>query len=201
MELIRKHWHIIAGLACVVLLGLMYYWRQPTTPVIHTPERTSLTASEPATPEQTPPPPPTDLVVHIEGAVAQPGVFTLPYGSRVNDALELAGGPTEEADLSRINLAAFLVDAQQVIIPIEGTQETPEQATTPQATESNHLININKANEHQLTSLPGIGPVIANNIITHRESEGPFTSIEDLQNVPRIGTTTLNNIRDFISVE
>ena len=204
MDYIRKYWHILVGAGCVIVLGVVYLVRGSPGPAIYTAaERRVITAptvytdaEEPAEPEVMP-----DIVVHIEGAVNQPGVYTMPYGSRINDVLALAGGPTEEADLARINLAAFLEDAQQVIIPItreDGEDDfVPEQAAPAQGS---GLININTADQAQLTTLPGIGPVIAGNIIAHRESHGPFATIEELRNVPRIGAVTLENLRDLVTI-
>ena len=200
---IRKYWHIIAGLVCVAVLGFFHIngqtGREP--PQL---ERVPLAAADNA--EETPvvenirePVQRNDITVHIAGAVYLPGVYTLPYGSRVNDVLLLAGGATEEADLARINLAAFLSDAQQVIIPTEHDEieAIPE---TAQHRQDSGLVNINTADTAQLQTLPGIGPVIAGNIIAHREANGLFDTVEQLINVPRIGAGTLNNIRDLITV-
>jgi len=196
MEYLKKYWHVLAGVLCVALLGGFYMWRGRSAPVLQNqaPERTmvALAAPEPDETAQIL----DEIVVHIEGAVVNPGVFTLSYGSRVNDALTLAGGATEEADLARINLAAFLEDAQQIIIPTAG-EETPLQIA--QEADSG-LVNINTADERLLTTLPGIGPARAGNIIAHREASGPFSTIEDLQNVPGIGAGILNNVRAHITV-
>ena len=198
-EYTRKYWHFLAGLVCVAVLGFVYLRESEEQPIV-VEQRTPITAAafddeeEDAVQEV-----PGDIVVHIEGAVNSPGVFTLPHGSRVNDVLALAGGPREDADLARVNLAAFLADAQQIIIPAEGDEIiAPE--VNPQAEEDSGLININTANEQMLRTLPGIGPVLAGNIITHRETYGPFATVEELQNVPRIGPGIMNNIRNLVTV-
>ena len=215
MDYIRKYWHIIAGVVCVIILGGVYFWRDGgglhitgaeavydyaagRSVLIHPSD--NIEAAAAVEPEIT------DIVVHIEGAVREPGVFTLPYGSRVNDLLTLAGGATDEADLRRVNLAAFLADAQQVIIPAEGEEiYIAESSATASSAEpgigSGGLININTADERLLTTLSGIGPVLSGNIIAHREANGPFNSIEDLRNVSGIGAGRLNNIRDHITVD
>jgi len=218
---IKKYWHILVGVVCVVILGIVYF---PTGNSSGTPERIPMTSGggsssvtyTPAADTSNPSPTPAiepiqqpvqrDIMIHIEGAVYQPGVFTLPYGSRVNDALTLAGGPTEEADLARINLAAFLQDAVQIIIPTIGedlavTMPSMENHynSTNVTTESG-LININTADERLLTTLPGIGPAIADNIISHREANGPFNSVEELRNVPRIGAVTMDRLRDLVTI-
>ena len=208
MEYIKQYWHILAGVVCVAVLGGVYFWQSRDTGAVVIHDRSPLTASYvyAAEPEQEPTPPivAQDIVVHIEGAVYSPGVFTLPYGSRVNDALVLAGGGTEEADLARINLAAFLQDAQQIIIPVMGEEIVQiGQETTFDDLDRNHsgLLNINTADTAQLTTLPGIGPVIAGNIVNHRQVHGEFTSIHQLINVPNIGTTRLENIRHLVSID
>ena len=199
MEYIKRYWHIVASLACVLVLGVAYLMRGSVGsvgPVIYTTERTVITA------------PPVysnvlalvDIMVHIEGEVNQPGVYTLPYGSRVNDVLALAGGATEKADLARINLAAFLEDAQQIIIPATGEEVELYFAKAAAASTNNNLVNINTADASQLATLPGVGHVIAGNIIAHRELNGPFNTVEELRNVPRIGAVTLENLRSFITV-
>ena len=206
MDYIRRYWHILAGLMCVAVLGFIYFRGQGAQAAPQL-ERVALGADaaytvEPETVE-TVPDAPRDIVVHIEGAVNSPGVFTLPYGSRVHEVLALAGGATEDADLARVNLAAFLQDAQQVIIPTEADEidYLADSAVDNQANQpGSGLININTADAGQLMTLPGIGPVLSGNIISHREANGPFDTVEQLINVPRIGTGILNNIRDLVTV-
>ena len=196
MDYIRKYWHFIAGIIAIAALGGFYFTRGNS----HTPERVQIPITPAYTAEAAEPEPNiiTDIVIHIEGEVYFPGVFTLPGGSRVNDAVILAGGATAYADLSRINLAAFLEDAQQIIIP-NADDELEVQAAAV-ASGSSGLVNINTADEATLTTLPGIGPVIAGNIIAYREAHGQFNSIDELRNVPRIGAATLNNLRDLVTV-
>ena len=201
MEYVRKYWHIIVGVACVAVLGGVYLLRDNAGPMVNTAaERTAIT--EPVVTTAEPVETATvDIVVHIEGAVNRPGVYAMPYGSRVNDVLAIAGGATEEADLARINLAAFLQDAQQIIIPtVRGEGEAgfePEMAVGQTAS---GLVNINTADQAQLMTLPNVGPVLAGNIISHREANGPFTTVDDLINVPRIGAVTLENLRDLVTI-
>jgi len=199
MDYIRKYWHFIAGIAAIAALG-GFYFTQGNNPV-HSPERIQIPVAPIYEAEVAEPTVniPADIVIHIEGEVYHPGVFTLPDGSRVNDAVILAGGATAYADLSRINLAAFLEDAQQIIIP-NADDEIELQTTTTVTAVDSGLVNINTADESLLSTLPGIGPVIAGNIIAHRETHGQFNSIEELRNVPRIGATTLNNLRDLVTV-
>jgi len=201
MDYIRKYWHFIAGIAAIAAIGGFYFFRDNSP--VHTQERVQIPVAsiELDEREETAVPAvhiPLYIVIHIEGEVYSPGVFTLPDGSRVNDAVILAGGATAYADLSRINLAAFLEDAQQIIIPNVEDEITIQAATA--TADDNSLVNINTADERLLMTLPGIGPVIAGNIIAHREAHGQFNSIEELRNVPRIGAETLNNLRDLITI-
>ena len=142
--------------------------------------------------ELLPPPERAPITVHVSGGVAEPGVYELARGSRAQDAVEAAGGASEEADLERINLARVLQDGQQVYVPVAG-DDSAEGVTFP--------ININIASAEQLTLLPGIGAVTAQAIVDYRDEEGPFTRIEDIQDVPGIGPTTFETIRELISVE
>lgn len=143
-----------------------------------------------------PPPTPAPLVVDVAGAVPRPGVYELPGGSRVKDAVEAAGGFLAEADKSTINLAAPLEDGQRLEIPfLEGTQPLG----APRAEEAQpELIDINTADVDLLSTLPGIGPTLAQRIVDYRDTYGPFFYIEDIMNVDGIGPDTFENIKDLI---
>ena len=130
------------------------------------------------------------LVVYVTGAVATPGVYRLPQGSRVNDAVEAAGGFLEGAERDRINLADPIEDGMQVDIP--GIVDTGRI--------SGGRVNINTATLEELDSLPGIGPTAAQAIIDYRQVTGPFRVIQDIQNVPGIGAATFDSIADYITV-
>jgi competence protein ComEA len=141
------------------------------------------------------------IVIHVTGAVPRPGVYALPRGARVQDAISAAGGFLAEADKSFINLARALEDGEKLDIPyIEGASPiiaTPGEEIVAATTE---LIDINTAAQFELETLPGIGPTIAARIIQYREENGPFLSIEDIVNVPGIGPVLFERIRDFITV-
>lgn len=139
------------------------------------------------------------LQVYVSGAVARPDVYELPGGSITKHALAAAGGPTEDADLDRINLAAPLVDASHVYIPRKGD---PGEAGGSGATGALAPVrlNVNTAELTQLDTLPGIGPATARAIIDYRIKHGPFPTIEALLDVPGIGDVTLSNIRDLVTV-
>lgn len=145
--------------------------------------------------------------VYICGAVNNPNVYTLDEGSRIIDVLNMAGGALEDADLNQLNLAEKIYDSQKIYVPKKGEEidksplkvENREgKASTVES--SNGLININTASAEQLQTLPGIGTVIAQNIIEYRESHGSFSSIEEIQNVSRIGQKTFQKIKDKITV-
>jgi len=130
------------------------------------------------------------LTVYVSGAVATPGVYTLPEGSRVEAAIQAAGGFVQGAEAENINLAVVLMDGQQISVP--GIVET------------SHVnvgrVNINTASAAELDALPGIGPTTAQAIVDYRLQNGPFQVIQDIQNVPGVGPATFALIQDYINV-
>ena len=141
------------------------------------------------------------IVVYITGAVPRAGVYALPKGARIQDAVSAAGGFLAEADKSQINLAALLEDGQQLSIPyIEGASPVIGTPVPEVETSTTELIDINTASSEQLETLPGIGPTTAQKIIEYREQNGPFLSTEDIINVPGIGPGTYERIKDLITV-
>lgn len=140
------------------------------------------------------------LVVHVAGAVEQPGVRELPAGSRVTDAISAAGGATDAADLDVLNLAAPVVDGQQVYVPERGEMPPPSTATQSAPGSATALVNINTADQTALETLPGIGPSLAQRIVDHRTEHGPFASVESLTDVSGIGPATMERIADLVTV-
>jgi competence protein ComEA len=137
------------------------------------------------------------LIVDVAGAIPKPGVYEFPEGSRVKDAVEAAGGFLAEADKSTINLAAPLEDGQRLDIPfLAGTE--PLGAVPTQEVQA-ELIDINTADVDTLSTLPGIGPTLAQRIVDYRDTYGPFFFIEDLMNVEGISAATFENIKDLIT--
>lgn len=132
-----------------------------------------------------------DIFVHVCGAVKNPGIYRLPAGSRTGDAIEAAGGFTEDADTDSLNLAELLSDSQQIRAPTKG--EAAEQA--------DGKININTATDQQLTALPGIGEAKARAITDYRVQNGRFKKPEDIKKVPGIGDALFERIRDKIKVD
>jgi competence protein ComEA len=173
----------LAGLIlCIAVVGVMFF--------VTSQPRGEAIVLLPA-PTQAP------LVVDVGGAVKLPGVYTLPAGSRVQDAITMAGGLAPEADPSTINLAAKLRDGQKVLVPVvavEGTQPASEPAAS-------YPIDLNTATQAELDSLPGIGATRAEDILAYREAHGGFKSIDELKQVGGIGDTTFERIKDLIFVE
>jgi len=146
-----------------------------------------------------PPPSPQPWVIYVSGEVAHPDVYSLPPGSRVRDAILAAGGFTQDADFQTLNLASFLSDGAKIQVPKVHTNMNNEAPQTGQSVESG-LVNINTASQEQLDTLPEIGPTLAQRIIAYRTSNGPFSSIEDIQNVSGVGPATFEKIKSLITV-
>lgn len=147
------------------------------------------------------------IVVHAAGAVAVPGIHTLPPGSRVSDLLVAAGGPAPDADLDRVNLAAPVGDGERVWFPRLGEEAEPPVvagtgggAAPGEGSGPPALVDLNAATADELDALPGVGPATAAAILEHRSSHGPFTSVEDLLDVPGIGEAKLAQLRDLVTV-
>jgi competence protein ComEA len=137
------------------------------------------------------------VVVQIGGAVATPGVYTLPGGARLQDAIVAAGGLASDANPSSLNLAARVGDGESI------TVESLGRATEPPAPAGGELavVNINTATLDELDSLPGIGPVIGERIIAYREEHGPFVTIDGLIEVEGISANLLERLRPRITVD
>ena len=152
-------------------------------------------------------PPPTSqaLMVHVSGAVAHPGLYTLPPGSRVNDAIQAAGGLTPGASPSGLNLAAPLQDGQLIRVSTSATGpadvSTDAQNGSAVAMSVDQRININTAGQEELESLPGIGPVLAQRIIKYRNAYGLFQTVEDINVIYGLSPETYEMIKDLITVE
>jgi competence protein ComEA len=157
-----------------------------------------------------PPPTPGPILVQVSGEVSSPGVYRLPPGSRAMQAIEAAGGLSKDADPALVNLAAVVADGDHIIIP--GFQPTPlpprptatPWSALPTATvfipSVNNPVNINIASQAELEALPGIGVILAQQIIAYREAVGPFERIEDVLEVPGIRRETFEMIKKLIIV-
>ena len=161
------------------------------------------------------------ITVHVVGAVVNPGVYRLPVGSRVVDAVDLAGGPEPNADTENVNMALPLGDADQVFIPARSSGgrapvprstvsavRTPQRTKAPRGTSStpvsspstDGLVNINTADVTALEELPGVGPATAKAIVDHRSANGPFASVDDLKKVKGIGDGKFATLRPFVTL-
>jgi len=216
-----RHWiaffgirRIVAGsFTAIILLGVGWFILKPTPVPIDAfvPQVSSVaTTSVALTPSQ--------VKVHVAGAVATPGVYQLSSSARVVDAITAAGGALKSADLESINLAQTVVDTEQVFVPVKRVSRprvtvaprlrpNRNSATTiPQAGAGNgtaptsQLINLNTATASELDSLTGVGPSTAKAIIAYRTKKGSFSKVEDLLNVPGIGPAKLAAMRDEITV-
>ena len=136
------------------------------------------------------------LFVHVVGAVRHAGLFRLRDGSRVADALTRAGGPTRRADLAAVNLAAPLVDGEQVVVPRRGAPGATGAGAAPG---SGVKVSLGSATVEQLDELPGVGPVTAQKIVDWRTTHGPFRSVDDLDDVPGIGPARIEQLRDLVT--
>ena len=135
-----------------------------------------------------------EVYVYVCGHVNEPGVYALCEDSRICDALDKAGGVTEDANPTALSQAMKVTDGQTIYVP--GIDE--ENVDASGVEEDDGLININKASEEELTSLPGIGSSKASDIINYREEHGPYNSIEDLMNIPGIKEGVFNKIKDKV---
>jgi competence protein ComEA len=187
----KEWWKIAFGVLCGLLgAGVIWLASRP-------PRGQAITLLSPPTPAP--------IVVHVVGAIARPGVYYLPAGSRVQDAIQAAGGLLPEANSQVLNLAALLQDGGRVSVPTAppalppmGTISQPDVRSPTLGIQ--YPININTASLAELDSLPGIGPITAQLIIDYRENKGPFKSIEDIMNVSGIGPKTFEEIKDLITV-
>ena len=152
------------------------------------------------------------IIIHITGAVKTPGSVKLDEGSRIEDAINKAGGLTEDADISKVNLAYILEDGTKIKIPssldvgdlqddVLSNDSGEEIIEEDEKKTQSSSLNINKATEQDLQKLPGIGPSLAYRIISYRNENGKFSTVEDIKNVNGIGDSKYENIREYIYVK
>lgn len=183
----RSGWAYI--LLAVALAGLG--WRiAGRTPAPSQPQTRAVAAIAPREP--------TASFVHVAGAVRKPGVYRVPEGGRVLQAIRLAGGATGAADLTAINLAAPLQDGQQVLVPVRVSAAVAGAGPTPPVAGSGP-VSLSSATVAQLDSLDGIGPTLAARIVAWRAEHGGFASLDQLMDVPGIGQARLDAIRSKLT--
>ena len=155
------------------------------------------------------------VIIHITGSVKNPGIVKLKEESRIEDAIEAAGGLTENADITKVNLAYVVEDGTKIKIPSASEEDIGDEdiidsksgdniiieENTISSNNSTQTININKATEKEFETLPGIGPSLASKIIEYRNQNGKFESIEDIKNVNGIGDNKYEKIKDLITVK
>ena len=153
------------------------------------------------------------IVVHITGEVKKPGVVKVKEGSRIENIIEAAGGLTENADITDVNLAYVVEDGVKIRIPSNNDEDASEESyitedsgkgvmiTEEKQSGSSSIVNINTATQTELEELPGIGPSIATRIIEYRDQNGKFKSVDDIKNVTGIGDSKFEKIKDYIKAK
>lgn len=143
------------------------------------------------------------ITVDVKGAVRSPGIYDLPVGSRVHDAVKKAGGLTEEADSKSLNLAQKISDEALVYVPTKGEEAASQQATsgTTPSSSKEKKVNLNKASLEELKQVKGLGGKRAQDIIDHREANGKFKSVDELKKVSGIGAKTIEKLKDYVTVD
>lgn len=139
------------------------------------------------------------IMVDVKGAIKKPGVISLEEGKRVYDAINLAGGFQVNADKNQVNLAEILMDEMVIYVPVEGEVLAGPSITSPDQ-EENDVIDINHATQEELEKIPGVGPSKAKNILEFIEAKGPFTSLEQLEQVNGIGKKSIEQMAPYIVI-
>mgnify|MGYP006289801709 CR=1 FL=1 len=170
---------VIAVMLALLMVAGWSWWSGRARPVIAAPSVSSSGQADLAG----------SVVVHVVGEVKQPGTVSLPAGSRVEDAVEAAGGVTKQRSLESVNLARLLVDGEQIVLG-----EPPKQAAGGGGSSDGGVVSLNAATVTELDALPGVGPVLAQRIIDWRTAHGGFKTLEDLNNVSGIGDATMADI-------
>ena len=143
------------------------------------------------------------ITVDVKGAVKAPGIYDLPVGSRVNDAVQKAGGLTEQADSKSLNLAQKVSDEALIYVPTKGEESASEKTGSgaPSSTSKEKKVNLNKASLEELKQVKGLGGKRAQDIIDHREANGKFKSVDELKKVSGIGAKTIEKLKDYVTVD
>lgn len=207
----KKQLTIFGSVLAVIVVYFFFIQDSSNNATIETIDQMPLATmgSTPIIPETEIEDTPQTIIVDVKGAVKYPGVYTLSEEQRIVDAIEAAGGYTDDANPLVINHAQKLQDEMVVYIPNSSEEALEEMELFLQITETNPTskgngsgkININKASESELTQLPGIGPSKASAIIQHRSEHGDFRTAEDLKQVTGIGDKTFEQLKDLIDVK
>lgn len=182
---------VIVAIMIAIGAALLFFGQPQAVEIVVNPPEPTVTPEPTHTPEP--------ILVYVTGEVNNPETtVTLPYGSRVSDAIDAADGLTENADIERVNLAGIARDGDQIHVPAIGDDEVEVALPTPSGGE---IVYLNSATLEELQTLPGIGVTTAQAILDYREENGAFANLEDLDNVPGIGPSTLENIAELVSFE
>ncbi len=141
------------------------------------------------------------ITVDVKGAVKSPGIYDLPVGSRINDAVQKAGGLTDNADSKSINLAQRISDEALVYVPTKEEATNQEAHSNATKTKENKKVNLNKASLEELKQVKGLGAKRAQDIIDHRETNGKFKSVDELKKVSGIGAKTIEKLKEYVTVD
>ena len=142
------------------------------------------------------------ITVDVKGAVKSPGIYDLPVGSRVNDAVQKAGGLTDQADSKSLNLAQKVSDEALVYVPTKGEEASQQSGSgATSSTSKEKKVNLNKASLEELKQVKGLGGKRAQDIIDHRETNGKFKSVDELKKVSGIGAKTIEKLKDYVTVD
>ena len=141
------------------------------------------------------------ITVDVKGAVKTPGIYDLPVGSRINDAVQKAGGLTDNADSKSINLAQKISDEALVYVPTKGEDTSQATQSNTSNSKENKKVNLNKASLEELKQVKGLGAKRAQDIIDHRDSNGKFKSVDELKKVSGIGTKTIDKLKEYVTVD
>ena len=141
------------------------------------------------------------ITVDVKGAVKSPGIYDLPVGSRINDAVQKAGGLTDNADSKSINLAQRISDEALVYVPTKEEATSQEAHSNASNTKDNKKVNLNKASLEELKQVKGLGAKRAQDIIDHRETNGKFKSVDELKKVSGIGAKTIEKLKEYVTVD
>jgi competence protein ComEA len=185
----RRLLALVVALLVVLVLGGRVL-RRSERPRVAAPLRVST-----ATPKTAP----ARIYVDVVGAVRRPGLYRVPDGARVADAVTRAGGPTPKAQLELVNLAARVADGEQIVVPRRGAVPVGLTGAAAEGGVPAGPVHLNSATLEQLDALPGVGPVTAQKIVTYRQQHGGFDSIDELDAVPGIGPARLEDLRGLVA--